>query len=163
MILIKLAQHNDFDKIWPIFQAVITTGDSHVFEPSMGYEEAESYWMSPAHRVYIAEYEGHVAGTFILKPVQIGLGSHIANASYMVHPDFQQKRIGKTMGEFSIQEAIKLGYKAMQFNIVVSTNLPAVSLWKSLGFRIIATVPNGFKHQALGFVDTYVMYLSLVY
>ena len=73
-------------------------------------------------------------GTYIIKPNQPDLGSHIANASVMVHPKYQGKGIGKILCEHCLKTAKELGYKAMQFNIVVSTNLPAVALWKKFGF-----------------------------
>lgn len=109
----------------------------------------------------MAEEQGKIVGTYIIKPNHPGLGSHIANCGYMVHPDARGKGIGKKICEHSIAFARENGYRAMQFNIVVSTNEVAVALWKKLGFRIIGTTPNGFRHQKLGFVDTYTMYLEL--
>ena len=90
----------------------------------------------------------------------MGLGSHIANASYMVHPDAQGKGIGRQLGEHSLKMAKSLGFLAMQFNIVISTNKPAIRLWEKLGFEIIGTTPNGYR-SANGLVDTYIMYKSL--
>ncbi len=99
-------------------------------------------------------------GTYFIKPNQPGLGSHVANAAYMIDPLEQGNGIGNKMALHSLAEAKKLGYLAMQFNLVVTTNLPAVNLWKKMGFKIIGTTPNGFKYQSLGFVDTYIMYLA---
>jgi ribosomal protein S18 acetylase RimI-like enzyme len=97
----------------------------------------------------------------LLKNNQPGLGSHIANASYMTAPAAMGKGIGKQMGIFSLQEARRLGYKAMQFNIVVKSNTRAVALWQSLGFEIIGEIPNAFQHAVLGLTNAYIMYQQL--
>ncbi len=99
--------------------------------------------------------------TYILKPNQLDLGNHVANCSYMVDPKAQGKGIGKLMCQHSIDTARDMGFKAIQFNIVVSTNIGAVKLWKKFGFKIIGTTPKGFRHSQLGFVDTYIMYKEL--
>jgi ribosomal protein S18 acetylase RimI-like enzyme len=80
----------------------------------------------------------------------------------MVAPSAQGRGVGRRMGEHCLDEARRLGFRAMQFNLVVSTNEPAVALWKKLGFDIIATVPEAFNHRTLGLVDAYVMYRSLL-
>jgi L-amino acid N-acyltransferase YncA len=117
--------------------------------------------MGPEGETYVAEENGTILGAYIIKPNHPGLASHVANASYIVSTDARGKGVGKLMGEHSIQQAKQSGYLAMQFNIVVSTNQPAVTLWQKLGFTIIGTTPKGFKHRQLGFVDTYIMYRSL--
>lgn len=162
MVVIRKAHVGDMDAIWNIFSAVVQTGDTYVFSPDISREEALGYWMADDRYTYVAEYDGHVAGTYILKDNQPGLGSHVANASFMVSPDFQGKSIGKIMGKHALDIAAELGYKAMQFNIVISTNKPAVALWEKLGFKIVGTVPEAFMHKGLGrLVDTYVMYRAL--
>ncbi len=98
---------------------------------------------------------------FFMTYNQKGLGNHIANAGYMVRPSLQIKGIGRSMCEFSLTEAKRLGYKAMQFNVVVKTNEKAVHLWKSLGFQIIGEIPEAFQHSELGFVNAFIMYKKL--
>jgi ribosomal protein S18 acetylase RimI-like enzyme len=105
--------------------------------------------------------DGEISGTYIIKPNQIDLGNHIANCGYMVNPKYQGRGIGKLLCEHSIAFAKDKGYLGIQFNIVVSTNTIAVALWKKLGFEIIGTTPNGFRHKSLGFVDTYIMFKDL--
>lgn len=161
MISIQKATLSNFKDIWPIFKSVISTGDTYVFPETISYDEAQSYWMSKNHHVYIAEYEDRIVGTYIFKENHIGRGSHIANASFMVHPDIQGKRIGRTMAEHCLKEAQHAGFTAMQFNIVVSTNTPAINLWIQLGFTIIGTIPEAFQHKTLGFVDAHIMYKKL--
>ena len=102
-----------------------------------------------------------MVGTFILRPNRPGLGSHIANASFMVSPQARGLGVGRAMGEHCLAEARRLGYRAMQFNFVVSTNDSAVGLWKQLGFRIVGRLPGAFRHATKGFVDAYVMFRDL--
>jgi ribosomal protein S18 acetylase RimI-like enzyme len=96
-----------------------------------------------------------------MKPNQVGLGSHVANAGFMVSPAARGAGVGRAMGEHCLGEARRLGYRAMQFNFVVSTNQTAIRLWEQLGFRIVGTLPGVFKHRTLGFVDAFVMFRSL--
>ncbi len=113
-------------------------------------------------RVYTAFCDEHiVVGSYILQPNCPDLGSHIANASYMVDPGVQGQGVGRAMGKHSILRAKELGYLAMQLNMVVSTNQAALKLWQSLGFKIIGTVPKAFNHSKLGLVDVHIMYLKL--
>lgn len=161
VITISPASKNTFDDIWPFFKAVISSGDTFVFPPDMGKEAAEAYWMSSEHSVFVATVESKVVGTYIIKANHMGLGSHIANASYMVDPNCHGQGVGKSLGAHSLNTAREMGFRGIQFNIVISTNAAAVSLWKKLGFNIIGTTPNGYRHKTLGFVDTYIMYQAL--
>ena len=119
------------------------------------------YWCGKDKHTYVAELNRIVAGTFILKDNLPDRGSHVANASYMTLPSFFGKGIGRAMGEFSLSEALRLGYRAMQFNIVVKTNERAIGLWKKLGFEIIGEIPEAFRHPALGYVNAYIMWKKL--
>lgn len=136
-------------------------GDTYVFDPKMSREEALAFWFGRDHHTYVAEIGGQVAGTYILKPNQPALGSHVANAAFMVSPSARGAGIGHRMGEHCLAEARRLGFLAMQFNFVVSTNSSAVRLWQRLGFQIIATLPGAFRHSQHGFVDAYVMFQKL--
>jgi L-amino acid N-acyltransferase YncA len=149
------------DAIWSIFHAVVAPGDTYVFDPKMPREEALAYWFGPDTRTYVAESGGQVVGTYILKPNQPALGSHVANAAFMVLPAARGAGLGKRMGEHCLVEARRLGFRAMQFNFVVSTNEAAVRLWQQLGFEIIGTLPEAFRHSQRGFVDAYVMFQTL--
>ena len=102
-----------------------------------------------------------IVGTYVIRPNQPGLGAHVANAGYMVRPDAFGRGTGSALGTHSLEEARAAGYRAMQFNAVVSTNTRAVALWERLGFRIIGTVPEGFRHAKLGFVDLHIMHRML--
>jgi ribosomal protein S18 acetylase RimI-like enzyme len=158
---IRQATKADADAIWDIFRAVIAPGDTYVFDPGMSREEALAYWFRAENHTYVAESEGGVVGTYILKANQPGIGSHVANAAFMVSPSARGLGTGKRMGEHCLAEARRIGFRAMQFNFVVSTNAPAVRLWQQLGFSIVGTLPGAFRHAQHGFVDAYVMFRTL--
>lgn len=152
----------DFSKIWPIFQDVISAGDTYVNRADTAYQEAYEKWFDKDAKTFIAKINDEIIGAYLIKPNQIDRGSHIANCSYIVSKAARGLGCGKLLGEHSIEVAKKLNYRAIQFNFVVSTNKVAVNLWQSLGFKIIATVPQAFNHKDLGYVDVYIMFLQLV-
>ncbi|MFL6584182.1 MAG: GNAT family N-acetyltransferase [Chthoniobacterales bacterium] len=158
---IRQAGKADEDAIWDIFQAVVGPGDTYVFDPHISRNDALAYWSRSDTHTYVAEAEGHIVGSYILKPNQPALGSHVANASFMVSPSARGHGVGRRMGEHCLDEARRLGFRAMQFNFVVSTNEPAVRLWQRLGFTIVGTLPGAFRHPDRGFVDVYVMFRTL--
>lgn len=159
--IIRKATPEDYDTVWNIFQQVIQTEDTYVFPSNSPKEVLQPMWFASYMETYVAEIEDEIVGTYILKPNQLGLGSHIANASYMVDPKHQGQGIGGQLCAHSIELAKTLGYVGIQFNIVVSTNTAAIALWQKFGFEIIGTTPKGFNHAILGLVDTYIMYKAL--
>jgi L-amino acid N-acyltransferase YncA len=161
MIHIRKAKPEDHDSIWQIIQEVIAGGDTYVFDPDSSREEMLQYWCGQDKHCYVAIIENIIVGTFFIKDNFQGLGSHVANASYMTLPSAFGKGIGRSMGEFSISEAKGLGYKAMQFNIVVRTNERAIRLWQKLGFEIKGEIPEAFNHLTEGYVDACIMWRKL--
>lgn len=155
---IRKAKEADFEDIWEIFHKVVKKGDTFAFHPKASKEDCKALWMPPSVHTYVAELQEKVLGTYILKKNQPGLGSHVANAAYMVHPEARGKGIGRAIGNHSIKQAKRLGFSAIQFNFVVSTNTVAIQLWLKLGFKIVGTVPKAFHHQKFGLVDVYVMH-----
>ncbi|WP_321814207.1 MULTISPECIES: GNAT family N-acetyltransferase [unclassified Paraburkholderia] len=158
---IRPAVESDFEAIWPIFQQVISNGDTYVFAPDTSHEDAFTYWFGPGVVSYVAQEDGQIVGFYKLIPNTRDLGNHVANASFMVSPGHSGKGIGQQLGLHCLQEARKAGYEAMQFNFVVSTNTAAVALWQKLGFSIVGTLPSVFRHPKLGYVDAYVMHRFL--
>jgi len=161
MIEIRSATDSDKPAIWQIIKAVISTGETYVFHPDTSEDEMLDYWFAAEKHVYVAEESKNIVGTFWLKPNYPGLGSHVCNAAYMVSPDAAGKGIGRKMAEFSLDEARRLGFKAMQFNFVVKSNTAAVRLWQSIGMEIIGEIPSAFDHSELGLTNAYVMYRKL--
>ena len=158
---VREASDADGDAIWDIFHGVVARGDTYVFAPDTSREEALAYWLHPSARCFVAERGGRVVGTYIVKPNNPGLGAHVANAAFMVAPKAHGQGVGRAMGEHCLAEARRLGYRAIQFNFVVSTNAAAVRLWRQLGFAIVGTLPGVFRHPDQGYVDAYVMFRSL--
>src|SRR5947208_15945409 len=128
MIEIREATAGDRDAIWDIFREVVTARDTYAFDPGMSRHDALGYWFQADTQTYVAESRGRILGTYILRPNQSGGGSHVANAAFMVAPDARGQGIGRAMGEHCLSEARRLGFRAMQFNFVVSTNDSAVRL-----------------------------------
>jgi L-amino acid N-acyltransferase YncA len=149
------------EEIWAIFHEVVAAGDTYVFDPNTSRDEALSYWLSPEANAFVAVDGNSVCGTYILKKNQPGLGSHVANASYMVPANARGRGIGSLMCAHSLNQARSLGFTAMQFNLVVSTNEAAISLWRKHGFRIVGTLPKVFQHAKFGEVDAFVMHRFL--
>ena len=161
MIYIRRAAAADWEAIWPIFQAVVAGGDTYVYAPDTSEAQARALWMPEGVSTYVAREQGEVVGTFLVRPNQLGLGSHVCNAAFMVKLSQSGRGVGRAMDLHALAEAKAAGYTAMQFNFVVSCNTRAVALWESLGFSIIGTIPKAFQHQEMGLVDAHIMHRFL--
>lgn len=162
MVIRKADIERDYDGVWEIFLNVISRGDVFSFLPETPKSDLKKLWFADNMDTFVAvDNSGKIVGSYYVKPNQPGLGSHIANGGYMVHPEEKGKGIGRLLCQHSIDFAREKGYLGMQFNMVISTNASAVKLWKSFGFSIIGTIPQAFRHQKLGLVDAYIMYKSL--
>jgi L-amino acid N-acyltransferase YncA len=159
--IIRSATESDRDAIWNIFHEVVAAGDTYAFDPQMLRKDALAYWFRADTHTYVADADGKTIGTYILKPNQSGPGSHVANAAFMVPSSARGQGVGRSMAEHSLEEACRLGFSAMQFNFVVSTNESAIHLWERLGFKTVGTLPGAFRHPEKGYVDVYVMFRSL--
>ncbi len=161
MITIRKASKTDDPQLWKIIKSVISSGDTYVFAPDSSKDKMLAYWRGADKKTYVALWENKIVGTFFLKENQPDLGSHIANAGYMVAPEAKGKRVGRQMAEFSIEEAKRLGYLAMQFNFVVKSNEVAVKLWQNLGFQVIGEIPEAYNHVKNGLTNAYIMHRKL--
>lgn len=161
MISIRKAEIEDQEAIWRIIEPVIRKGDTYAFSPNASKEDMIEVWCGKEVYTYVAVLNQDVVGTFMMKNNQPELGAHVANAGYMVAAQYSGLGIGRKMGEYSLKEARRLGYKALQFNMVVSTNLSAIRLWDRLGFEIIGEIPEAFQMKGKGLVSVYVMHRLL--
>ena len=152
---------DEFDLVWPIFHAVVAAGDTYSYAPDTGFDEARAMWTTAPARCFVASINGTPVGSYMLKPNQPGLGSHVANAGYMVAPHARGQGLAGKLCEHSLATARAAGFLAMQVNFVVSTNEVAVKLWQKHGFKIVGTVPQAVRHARFGRVDTYVMHRFL--
>ena len=158
---VRLASDRDRDAIWNIFHAVVATGDTYTIDPNISRDDAFAYWFAPNSHTYVAEVGNEILGTYALRPNRAGGGAHVSNASFMVAPAAHGRGVGRAMAEHCLNEARRLGFTAMQFNFVISTNEHASRLWKNLGFEVVGTLPGAFRHRKKGFVDVYVMFREL--
>jgi L-amino acid N-acyltransferase YncA len=158
------ATSDDWAAIWPIVHEVVAEGDTYAYPPDITEREAQTLWMfngDDRRITYVAELDGTVIGTAYLKPNQIGLGDHVANAGWMIAPQASGKGIGRRFAVHVIEEAKHLGFTGMQFNAVVSTNVRAIALWESMGFEIVGTVPKAFRHTTEGPTTIHIMHRSI--
>lgn len=158
---IRRAIKTDFDQMWLIFQTVIASEDTYVFAANTNVQDAHDYWFGSGVTSYIAIDNQNIMGMYKLIANQRDLGSHVANASFMVNPSSRGMGLGRKLGLHCLSEASQAGFQAIQFNFVVSSNTAAISLWKSLGFSIVGTSPKSFKHKQLGYIDTHIMHRYL--
>ncbi|HEY0451852.1 GNAT family N-acetyltransferase [Actinophytocola sp.] len=159
---IREATTDDWAQIWPFLRDIVAAGDTYTWDRDVTEERARDSWMStPPGRTVVAVEGGTVLGTAKMGPNHLGPASHIANASFMVHPAHGGRGVGRALGTHVLDQARADGYRAMQFNAVVETNTRAVGLWQSLGFDIVATLPEGFEHATKGFVGLHIMYRKL--
>ncbi|WP_428036029.1 N-acetyltransferase family protein [Amphritea sp.] len=159
--MIRKMTKSDFESFWSVFSNVIQAQETYAFAPDMTLEEAYHLWCEMPLKTYVFVENDVVLGSYYIKPNAMGPGKHICNCGYMVAPEARGKGVARKMCEHSQQQAASLNFEAMQFNSVVSTNEVAVQLWQKLGFNIIGTIPKGYKHGKLGYVDSYVMYKQL--
>lgn len=157
---IRKAAPADFEAMWNIFQSAIAAGDALPFSKGFTADTFRSHWFS-SHTAYVAVAEDEIVGMYKMGANYPDLGSHVASATYAVSPAFQGKGIGRKLVTHSIALARSEGFMAMQFNYVVSTNMPAMELYRKLGFSIAGTLPKAFQHRELGLVDAHVLYRFL--
>lgn len=160
-LIIRKADFSDHEAIWEILEPIIRRGGTYVFSTERTKSEMLEYWLNTDKVTYVAEEKGLILGTFYLKANQPDFGDHICNAGFMVNSETQGKGIGRKMGQFALEEARRLGFRAMQFNFVIKTNESAVKLWKSIGFQVIGEVPSAYRHPQLGEVPALIMYQLL--
>jgi RimJ/RimL family protein N-acetyltransferase len=163
MINIRALAENDWAVVWQLMQPVIRAGETYPYSRDMTESGAREMWLEIPQASYVAEDSaGQVLGTYYLKPNQPALGAHVANCGYIVGENTRGKGVATAMCKHSQEEAVRLGYRAMQYNLVVKTNAASVYLWQKLGFTIVGSLQGAFLHPQHGYVDAYVMYKVLV-
>jgi L-amino acid N-acyltransferase YncA len=161
MLKIRPAEPRDSEAIWAILEPVVRGGEAYALPRDMSRADAIAYWFVNSQEVFVAESDGQVIGTYYLRPNQLGGGSHVANCGYMTAVTASGKGVATAMCSHSLEHAAERGFRAMQFNFVVSTNDSAVRLWQRFNFDIVGRVPGAFLHPVHGYVDAYVMYREL--
>ncbi|MCC9173295.1 GNAT family N-acetyltransferase [Arthrobacter sp. zg-Y179] len=161
-LTIREARPGDWPAIWSLMEPIVRAGETYCWDTGTTEEQARRLWLEPAPTVvFVALKDGTVAGTGQLHPNKSGNGSHVANASFMTASEFSGQGVARALGEHVLAEAARRGYRSMQFNAVVETNTRAVALWQSLGFSILATVPEAFRHPVEGLTGLHIMHRTL--
>lgn len=161
MLIVRTARSEDRDAIWSILEPVVRAGETYTVDADISRDDALAYWLAAGHEPFVTEEDGKILGTYFLRANQGGGGRHVANCGYMTAAGAQGKGVARTMLEHSLAHAKRRGFRAMQFNFVVSSNERAVATWRAYGFEIVGTLPGAFEHPQLGFVDALVMYKQL--
>jgi len=160
---IRPIEDGDWSKIWIFMEPNIRSGETYPYAMDMTSEKAHYMWVDVTEEVFVAEDDnGQVLGTYYIKPNQPTLGAHVANCGYIVAAESRGKGIATQMCEHSQVEAQARGYRAMQFNLVVSTNDASYRLWTKMGFETVGRLAGAFNHSEYGYVDAYVMYKVLL-
>lgn len=155
---IRRAIKTDWDDIWPIFHEIVKAGGTYAYDVDTTKEQAEKIWIDSPRTTYVCEEDGEILGSYYLKTNQAGPGNHVCNCGYMVAAKGRGKGLATAMCEHSQKTALALGYMAMQFNFVASSNDGAVRLWNKLGFDIVGRLPKAFNHPTKGYIEALVMY-----
>lgn len=158
---IRRATELDYEAIWQILEPTIRAGETYPLPQDMGNHDALAYWHGHDHEVFVAEEQAHIVGSYYLRPNQRGGGAHVANCGYVTAPPARGRGVARAMCEHSLERAKARGFRAMQFNFVVSTNDSAVHLWQSCGFTVVGRLPGAFRHPVHGDVDVFVMFRQL--
>jgi ribosomal protein S18 acetylase RimI-like enzyme len=142
---------------------VFRAGETFPHDPAISEAEAEVAWVERSQAVMVAvNAAGALMGTYYLRPNSLALGANMANAGYVVAEHCRRQGIGSRLCQHSLQAARQLGFRAMQFNLVVSSNTAGIRCWQRNGFQVVGTLPGAFRHRQLGFVDALVMIQQLL-
>jgi ribosomal protein S18 acetylase RimI-like enzyme len=160
-MLIRQACLEDDEAIWRVVEPTIRAGGTLMLPRDLSEAEAVRYWRAPEHEVFVTEQNGEILGTYYLRANQRGGGAHVANCGYATAPSASGRGVARAMCAHSLERARVRGFRALQFNCVVSTNERAVRLWQSFGFEIVGRLPEAFLHPEIGYVDALVMFRKL--
>jgi ribosomal protein S18 acetylase RimI-like enzyme len=160
-MIVRTAGSADDHAVWAILEPVIGAGETYTLPRGWNQQQTLTFWFSPGHTVFVAEEDGQILGTYFLKANQMGGGSQVANCGYVTATWASGRGVARVMCAHSLEYAQNAGFRAMQFNFVLSSNERAVRLWQSFGFEIVGHLPGAFLHPSLGYVDAFVMYRGL--
>lgn len=158
---IRTATSDDEAAIWAVIEPMIRAGEAYALPRDMTRAAALAYWFAPAHEIFVAEDAGAVVGSYFLQANGAGGAAHVANCGYVTAPEAAGRGIARAMCQHSLDHARRRGFRAMQYNFVVSTNERAVRLWQAMGFAIVGRLPGAFAHPTHGDVDAFVMHRPL--
>ena len=160
-IVLRSATDADDDALWAMLEPVLRAGETYALPVGWTRDEGLGYWRRDGHAVFVALDGAAVVGTYLLKANQPGPGDHVANCGYVTAPWAEGRGIARAMVRHSLAEARRRGFRSIQFNCVVATNVRAIRAWRALGFAVVGRLPGAFRHPREGFVDALVMFRNL--
>jgi ribosomal protein S18 acetylase RimI-like enzyme len=160
-MVVRPAAEHDRAGIWEVLEPMIRAGETYPLPRDLSQADGLAYWFASGHEVFVADEDGRIAATYYLRANHNGGGAHVATCGYVTAPAARGRGVARAMCAHSLAHAKARGFRAMQFNFVVSSNAAAVGLWQSCGFAIVGRLPEAFRHPSLGFVDALVMFRSL--
>jgi L-amino acid N-acyltransferase YncA len=162
-VQVRLFEPTDWPGVWAVLEPVFRAGETFPHDPAISEAEARASWVERSQAVMVAvEEQGIVVGTYYLRPNSLSLGAHVANAGYAVAEHTRRRGIGSQLCRHSLHTARRMGFRALQFNLVVSSNTAGIRCWQKHGFQLIGTLPGAFRHRQLGYVDAHVMFQDLM-
>ena len=158
---IEPAAASDRAALWAILEPTLRAGETYALSRDLEEADALAYWLGADRETFVARDGEGLVGTYYLRANQAGPGAHVANCGFMTAARASGRGVARAMCAHALAQARARGFRAMQFNCVVSTNTRAVRLWTALGFAIVGTLPGAFAHPAEGDVDAFVMFQRL--
>ncbi len=162
-LVIRPAGPHDHAALAEMLMPVFRAGDTYTVDPAIAPEDALAYWCAPDKTVFLAQgaKDGVALGSYYIRPNQAGGGAHVCNCGFVTALAARGQGVASSMLDHALDQAVAQGYRAMQFNFVVSTNSRALAIWEGAGFRTLARLPGAFRHPTLGYVDALVMWKDL--
>jgi ribosomal protein S18 acetylase RimI-like enzyme len=160
-VTIRAIDDADWPFVYAIFRDIVADGETYAYSDTLMSDEAKALWIEgPPGEAVVALVDGVIYGTAKFGPNRPGRGAHVSTASFMVAARARGRGVGRALCEFAISRMKERGFAGMQFNAVVSTNVHAIELYRTLGFVTIGTIPGAFESASLGRVGLDIMYLE---
>ena len=155
---IRKFQKDDVADMVRIWNQVVEDGMAFPQEEGLDIKEGEKFFASQTYSAVAVDDNGKILGLYILHPNNVGRVGHIANASYAVDANARGEHIGFHLVSDCLEQAKAHGFRILQFNAVVASNVHALHLYKRLGFTDLGIVPGGFRDKNNVYEDIHVMY-----
>ena len=142
--MIRQYRQSDIPEMIRIWNEVVEEGIAFPQEECLDMESGAAFFEAQSY-TGVAETDGKITGLYILHPNNVGRCGHICNASYAVSSDVRGQHIGEKLVMDCLKMARTLGFRVLQFNAVVESNIHARHLYERLGFIQLGTIPGGFR------------------
>ena len=158
--MFRPATKEDAGAMLALLRSVAAEGDTLPFTSGIDEALIDTQWFG-AFACVLAYRDHHLLGMYRYGANMPGRGAHVATATFLVAQQARGQGLGRKLVQHCLQAAKASGFRAMQFNQVVATNLAALALYRSFGFKKVGRIPEAFAHPQRGYVAAYVMYLDL--